>query len=75
MGEMSPSHWLIVAVVFIVLFGSRKLPDAARSIGRSLRILKSEIGGAHADDHDEVPAATAGPARVSPGAPEVTPKP
>lgn len=36
---------LIVAVVVLVLFGSAKLPDAARSLGRSLRILKTELKG------------------------------
>jgi TatA/E family protein of Tat protein translocase len=34
---------LILAVVLIVLFGSKKLPDAARSLGRSMRILKTEV--------------------------------
>ncbi len=43
MGEFSVWHWLIVAVVVLVLFGSKRLPDAARSIGRSLRIFKSEM--------------------------------
>lgn len=41
MGALSPGHWAIVAVVLLVLFGSKKLPDAARGLGRSLRILKS----------------------------------
>ncbi|MEU6067906.1 Sec-independent protein translocase subunit TatA [Streptomyces sp. NPDC047082] len=39
---LEPWHLLIVAVVFIVLFGSRKLPDTARALGKSMRILKSE---------------------------------
>lgn len=39
---LKPWHLLIVALVVIVLFGSKKLPDAARGLGRSLRILKSE---------------------------------
>jgi sec-independent protein translocase protein TatA len=42
MGELSPWHLLILAAVFVVLFGSRKLPDAARSLGRSMRIFKAE---------------------------------
>jgi sec-independent protein translocase protein TatA len=37
----SPLKVLIVAVVLIILFGSKKMPDAARSLGRSKRILKS----------------------------------
>lgn len=50
MGALSPGHWAIVAVVLLVLFGSKKLPDAARGLGRSLRILKSEVGELQADD-------------------------
>ncbi|BBX96791.1 Sec-independent protein translocase subunit TatA [Mycobacterium lacus] len=43
MGSLSPWHWAILAVVVIVLFGAKKLPDAARSLGKSLRIFKSEV--------------------------------
>ncbi|MEV6423432.1 Sec-independent protein translocase subunit TatA [Streptomyces sp. NPDC051662] len=39
---LEPWHLLIVAIVIIVLFGSKRLPDAARAVGKSLRILKSE---------------------------------
>jgi sec-independent protein translocase protein TatA len=51
-GDLFDSPWkvLIVAVVVLVLFGSRKLPDAARSLGRSMRILKSEVSKIHDDD-------------------------
>jgi sec-independent protein translocase protein TatA len=48
-GELSPWHLLIVAIVFIVLFGSKKLPDASRSLGRSLRIFKAEVSDLKAD--------------------------
>ena len=52
LGDLFDSPWkiLIIAVVILVLFGSRKLPDAARSLGRSMRILKSEIRDLHEDD-------------------------
>ena len=45
-GDLFDSPWkiLIVALVIIVLFGSKKLPFAARSLGQSMRILKE--GGA-----------------------------
>ena len=61
-GDLFDSPWkiLIVAVVLIVLFGSKKLPDAARSLGRSMRILKSEVQDLHHDDAAE--AATPAPA-------------
>ena len=51
-GDLFDSPWkiLIVAVVLIVLFGSKKLPDAARSLGRSMRILKAEVGSLHQED-------------------------
>ena len=50
MGEFSPWHLLILAAVFVLLFGAKKLPDAARSMGKSLRIFKTEIKGLHDDD-------------------------
>jgi sec-independent protein translocase protein TatA len=46
----SPWKILIIAAVVLILFGSRKMPDAARSLGRSMRILKSEVQGLHQED-------------------------
>jgi sec-independent protein translocase protein TatA len=43
MGALSPWHWAILAVVIILLFGAKRLPDAARSLGKSMRIFKSEV--------------------------------
>ena len=43
MGGLQPWHWIIVIAVFVLLFGAKKLPDAARSLGKSMRIFKSEI--------------------------------
>jgi sec-independent protein translocase protein TatA len=43
LGGLQWQHWLIVIVVFVLLFGAKKLPDAARSLGKSMRIFKSEI--------------------------------
>ncbi|MGY0020361.1 Sec-independent protein translocase subunit TatA [Streptomyces sp. cg35] len=39
---LEPWHLLILGLVIILVFGSKKLPDTARSLGKSLRILKSE---------------------------------
>jgi sec-independent protein translocase protein TatA len=50
MGGLSWWHWLIIIAVFILLFGAKRLPDAARSVGRSLRILKSEVGAMQDDE-------------------------
>jgi sec-independent protein translocase protein TatA len=63
-GDLFDSPWkiLIVAVVIIVLFGSKKLPHAARSLGQSMRILKREVQGLHEDEtapYDDPPQAQA----------------
>ncbi len=52
----SPWKILIVALVILVLFGSKKLPYAARSLGQSMRILKKEVQGLHEDEPESRPA-------------------
>ncbi len=37
-----PWHLVLIILAFVLLFGSKKLPDMARGLGRSMRILKSE---------------------------------
>lgn len=59
MGFTSPWHWAIVAVVVIILFGSKKLPEAARGLGRSLRIFKSEVKEMQNDGKSDTDTATA----------------
>lgn len=54
-----PSHLLILVLIVVVLFGGRRLPDAARGIGRSLRIFKSEIKQMNDDSANPPPAAQA----------------
>lgn len=51
-------HILIVVLVALILFGGKRLPDAARGVGRSLRILKAEVGAMNEDKKDETPEAT-----------------
>jgi sec-independent protein translocase protein TatA len=72
MGLESPSHWLIIALVVLVLFGYKKLPEMSRSVGRSLRIFKTEMKGMSEDDSarqaDPEPAA---PAAAAPTVPPV----
>ena len=38
-----PSHILLVLLVLVVLFGAKRLPDSARSLGKSMRIFKGEM--------------------------------
>jgi len=64
MGELSPWHWAVVIIALVVVFGARRLPDAARSLGRSARILKSELRA-----NDDAPPAAA------PSTPPPTPAP
>ncbi|KJY22792.1 MULTISPECIES: Sec-independent protein translocase subunit TatA [Streptomyces] len=47
---VQPWHLLVVLVVCLLVFGSKKLPDMARSLGKSMRILKSEARAMRADD-------------------------
>ena len=44
-GWDAPWHWIIIALVVIALFGYKRLPDAAHSLGRSLRLFRREING------------------------------
>jgi len=39
---LEPWHLLLLVLVILLVFGSKKLPDMARSLGKSARILKSE---------------------------------
>lgn len=67
MGWEAPWHWVVLAIIVIALFGYKKLPDAARSLGRSLRIFKTEIKGMGEDDAAR-DAAKASPAQIAPAA-------
>ena len=40
---LEPWHVIVLLAVVVVLFGGKRLPDAARGLGRSMRIFKSEI--------------------------------
>jgi sec-independent protein translocase protein TatA len=44
-GAFKPWHLILLVVVLVLLFGAKRLPDAARSLGRSLRIIKAETKG------------------------------
>jgi sec-independent protein translocase protein TatA len=61
LGGLQPWHWVIVIAVFVLLFGAKKLPDAARSLGKSMRIFKSEMKEMQADSKADAPAPEAKP--------------
>jgi len=60
-GALSPTHWLIIVGVLVVLFGAKKLPDAARGLGQSMRIFKAEVSHTGGDS-----AATQEPPEAEP---------
>ena len=68
MGALSPWHWAILILVLVLLFGSKRLPDA-RSLGKSMRIFKSEVkelqADAKSDGKVETPVTPAQPTQVS----------
>jgi sec-independent protein translocase protein TatA len=51
-------HIVLIVIVAVLLFGTRKLPDAARSVGQSLRIFKSEMKAAAQDGQEGSPVST-----------------
>jgi len=55
---------IIILVVLVLLFGAKRLPDAARSLGRSMRIFKSEVKEMGHDGEEKPPAAAAPPREV-----------
>ena len=66
-----PGGWELVLILLVVLvvFGSKRLPDSARALGRSLRILKAETKGLRSDDE----ALDAPPSALPPGQPRFDP--
>jgi len=66
MTDLFDSPWkiAIIAILIIVLFGAKKLPGAAKSLGQSMRILKTEVGKMH----DDEPEASTASAPVQPAA-------
>jgi sec-independent protein translocase protein TatA len=59
-GDLGASELLIIALVVILLFGSKKLPEMARSLGRSAKVFKAETSGMQRDDDGPIQ-----PARVT----------
>ncbi|HSA50643.1 MAG TPA: Sec-independent protein translocase subunit TatA [Yinghuangia sp.] len=69
-GRLGPTEIILILVIVVLLFGAKKLPDTARALGRSMRILKSEAKAMKTDD-----AASAGTAKSEAGKSETTEAP
>ncbi len=50
MSLRNPYIILTILILFIVLFGAKRLPDSARSLGRSMRIFKTELKEMNSDE-------------------------
>src|SRR3954454_430956 len=73
--NLGPMEIGLIILAILLLFGYKKLPDASRSLGRSLRIFKGEMKGMKDDDVRGKNAATTTPVRgeVAPPAGAVPP--
>ena len=60
MGSLGGWEILIILGVLVVLFGAKRLPDMARSIGQSARVFKGEMKGLRDDDKGPEPASRHG---------------
>jgi sec-independent protein translocase protein TatA len=63
MGSLGPLEIGLIILAMLLLFGYKRLPDASRSLGRSLRIFKGEMKGMKDDDIRAKDAATTTPVR------------
>ena len=53
MGDaLAPWHIIILVIVLVLLFGARRLPGAAKSLGESMHIFKRSVQGLHPDEQD-----------------------
>jgi sec-independent protein translocase protein TatA len=73
--NLGPLEIGLIVLAILLLFGYKKLPDASRSLGRSLRIFKGEMKGMKDDDVRTKDAATATPVRGEIVAPDAGPAP
>ena len=71
----SPWHILIVLLVLVVLFGSAKLPKAAKSMGEAMRIFKKEAQKLHDDEPEQTAQAQVTPQQATPPQQIVTGQP
>ncbi|MEU5433332.1 Sec-independent protein translocase subunit TatA [Streptomyces sp. NPDC020719] len=55
-GRLGAPEIILILVVVVLLFGAKKLPDMARSLGKSARILKSEAKAMKAEGQQTAPA-------------------
>ena len=57
--QLGPTELMIILFIILLLFGAKRMPDMARSLGRSVRILKAETktDGTKSDEQPKNPEA------------------
>ncbi|WP_030812744.1 Sec-independent protein translocase subunit TatA [Streptomyces sp. NRRL F-2799] len=65
-GRLGPTEIILILVVVFLLFGAKKLPDMARSLGKSARILKSEAKAMKEEGNTSAPAGPPSPGEQPP---------
>lgn len=53
-GALEPWHVIIIVAVLFLLFGAKRMPDASRSLARSMKIFKNEVKDLRSDDDETV---------------------
>ncbi|MFI6453654.1 Sec-independent protein translocase subunit TatA [Streptosporangium amethystogenes] len=75
MPNLGPTELIIIGLILVLLFGAKKLPEAARGLGRSLRIFKSETAKLRDEDEADGTTTTVVQAHAQPAAPAPQPIP
>ncbi|MBW3593550.1 MAG: twin-arginine translocase TatA/TatE family subunit [Actinobacteria bacterium] len=55
-GSIGWQGFLIGAVILLLFFGPKRLPEMARSVGRGMREFKDSVTGSDDDTPAEIPA-------------------
>jgi sec-independent protein translocase protein TatA len=72
---LAPWHIIILVIVLVLLFGARRLPGAAQSLGQSMHIFKKSVQGLNPDDPNSAanPSGQAMSSSMPPAFPAVAP--
>ncbi len=70
MGEFAPMHWLVVLIVALLIFGPKRIPEIARSLGEGIRVFKKSMREGSADPVVAKAAPIETPAASQPVKPE-----
>ena len=75
MNALKPWHVIVLLVVVLLLFGAKRLPELAKSVGESLKIFKSEMKDLTEDDKPSTPSTPVNPTVATPpvAAPDTAP--